>query len=125
MQNNQPRIRKTKCSCISKIGKYANRNSRDATAREFPNKIELLSAAVIGVRDKLSFDIDSIGEITEYSRCSEINIFLNGKLVNSLIDTSIEVTAISEKFYNDNIPRLCGKFIKAATGNKSTRLKLQ
>ena len=43
------------------------------------------------------------------------------------------VTAISEKFYNENLEYfkacptlpLCGKFIKTATGSKSTRLKLQ
>ena len=74
-----------------------------------------------------------MGEITEYSRCPEINVSLNGKIVESLVDTGSEVTAISEKFYNENLEYfescpilpLCGKFIKAATGSKSARLKLQ
>ena len=81
----------------------------------------------------LAFDIDPIGEITEYSLCKEINILLNRKIVNLLIDTDSEVTAISEKFYNDNLEYfkscptlpLCGNFIKVPTRNKSTRLKLQ
>ena len=71
--------------------------------------------------------------MTEYSRCPEIDIWLNGKLVNSLVDTDNEVTAISEKFYNENLKYfktcptlpLTGEFIKASTGNKSTRPKLQ
>ena len=104
--------------------------SRDATARKFPNKIELMSAALINVKEDLAFDIDPIGEMTEYSRCPEIDIWLNGKLVNSLVDMGSEVTAISEKFYNENLEYfktcptlpLTGKFIKAATGNKSTGL---
>ena len=78
-------------------------NSRNATARKFSNKIELLSAALIHVREDLTFDIDPIGNITDYWRCPEINIFLNGKIINSLIDTGSEVTAISEKFDNDNL----------------------
>ena len=109
-------------------------NYQNATAPKFPNKIDLLSAALIDVREDLAFDIDRIGKITEYSRCPETaDILLNEKKVNLLIDTDSEVTAISEKFYNDNLKYfkscqtlpLCGKFIKAATGNKSTRLKLQ
>ena len=80
------------------------------------------------------FDMDPIGKITEYSQCPEIDICLNGKIVTSLIDTGSEVTAISEKFYNKNLEyfkacptfQLCPlKFSKAATGNKSTRLKSQ
>ena len=71
--------------------------------------------------------------MTKYSQCPEIDILLNGKLVFSLIDTGSEVTAISEKFYTENLEYfkrcpilpLTGKFIKAAMGNKSTRLKLQ
>ena len=74
-----------------------------------------------------------MGEITEYSRCPEVDVCLKGKIVTALIDTGSEVTAISEKFYNENLEYftqcptlpLCGKFIKAATGSKSTRLKLQ
>ena len=64
---------------------------------------------------------------------SHRNVSLNGKIVESLVDTGSEVTAISEKFYNENLEYfesrptlpLCGKFIKAATGSKSARLKLQ
>ena len=108
-------------------------DSRDATARKFSNKIELLSADLINVQDELLFDIDLIFEITEYSRCPEISKYQNEKIFNSLIDTGSEVTAISEKFNNDNLeyfkscPTLltCRKFIKAATGNKSRCLKLQ
>ena len=62
----------------------------------------------------------------------DLPICLNGKIVTSIIDTGSEVTAISEKFYNENLEYfkscpmlpLCGKFIKAATESKSTRLKL-
>ena len=85
-------------------------NSRDATARKFPNKIELLSAALIDVRADIVFDIDPIGDITEYSRCPEIDILLNGKLVNLLIDTGSEFTVISEKFYNDNLEYFMSDF---------------
>ena len=42
-------------------------NSRHATALKFPNKIELLSAALIDVKEDLAFDIDPMREITEYS----------------------------------------------------------
>ena len=71
--------------------------------------------------------------MTEYSRCPEIDIWLNGKVVNSLVDTGSEITATSEKFYNENLEYfktcptlpLTEKFIQAATGNKSIRLKLQ
>ena len=74
-----------------------------------------------------------MGESNEHSRCPEIDISLNGKAVTSLIVTGSEVTTISEKFYNANLEYLkscptlplCRKFIKAATGTKSTRLKLQ
>ena len=66
-------------------------NFRDTTARKFPNKIELLSADLINVWEDLTSDIDPIFEITEYLRYTEINNCLNGKIVNSLIDTgSIE-----------------------------------
>ena len=93
----------------------------------------MLSVDLINVRDDLTFDIDSIFEITEYSRCPEISKCQNEKIVNSFIDTGSEVIAISEKFNNDNLeyfkscPTLpsCGKFIKAATGNKPTHLKSQ
>ena len=30
-----------------------------------------------------------MGETTEYSRCPEIDVSLNGKLITTLIDTSI------------------------------------
>ena len=74
-----------------------------------------------------------MGEITEYSRCPEVDVYLKGKSATASIDTGSEVTAISEKFYNESLEyftrcstlELCGKFIKAATGSKSTRLKLQ
>ena len=89
-----------------------------------------MSADLINVRDDLTFDIDSIFEITEYSQCPEVSRCQNEKIFN---DTGSKVTAISQKFNNDNLeyfkscPTLpsCGKFIKAATGNKSRRLKLQ
>ena len=73
--------------------------------RKFPNKIELLSAYLINVREDLTFDIDPIFEITKYSQCPEIDISLNGTLVTSLIDTGSKVTAISEKFYNENFKK--------------------
>ena len=87
-------------------------------------------AALIYVKEDLAFDIDPTGEITKYSRCSEVDVCLKGKSATALIDTGTEVTAISEKFYNENFTRcptlpLCGKFIKAAIGSKSIRLKLQ
>ena len=69
-------------------------DSRDATARKFPNKIELLSADLINVRDDLTVDIDSIFKITEYSQCPEVSRCQNEKIFNSLIDTGSEVTAI-------------------------------
>ena len=58
---------------------------------------------------------------------------MNGKIFTSLSDTGSEVTAISDKFYNENLEYfktystfpLYGKFIKPATGNTSARLKLQ
>ena len=89
--------------------------------------------SLVEVKADLAFDIDLVGEIAEYSRCLEINVSFNGKIVESLVDTGSEVTAISEKFYNANLEYfescptlpLCGKFIKAATGSKSARLKLQ
>ena len=89
--------------------------------------------SLVEVKEDLAFDIDPVGEITEYSRCPEINVSLNGNIVESLVDTGSEVTAISEKFYNENLEYfescptlpLCGKFIKAATGSKSASLKLQ
>ena len=74
------------------------KKSRDATARKFPNKIELLSADLITVREDLTFGIDPIFEITEYSRCTAINNCLNGKIVNSLIDSGNEDTTISKNF---------------------------
>ena len=38
-----------------------------------PNKIELMSADLINVRDDLTFDIDSIFKITEYSQCPDLS----------------------------------------------------
>ena len=58
---------------------------------------------LVEVKEDLAFDIDQVGEITEYSRCPEINVSLNGKIVESLVDTGSEVTAISEKFCNENL----------------------
>ena len=52
-----------------------------------------MSADLINVRD-LTFDIDSIFEITEYSQCPEVSRCQNEKIFNSLIDTGSEVTAI-------------------------------
>ena len=85
------------------------------------------------MRENFAFNIDPIGEITEYSRCPETDICLNGEIVTSVIDTGSKVKAIPEKFYIENLEyfKACptfplgGKFIKTATGNKSTRLKLQ
>ena len=57
----------------------------------------------MNVREDLTFDIDPIFEITEYLRCTEINYCLSGKIVNSLIDTDSEDTAISKKFHNYNL----------------------
>ena len=100
---------------------------------KFHNKFELLFAELIYILEDLTFNIYPIFEVTEYSRCTEINNCLNGKIVNLLNDTSSEDTAIWKIFHNDNLeyfkscPTLpsCGKFIEAATRNKSTRLKLQ
>lgn len=107
------------------------KNIRNTTKRIFPNKIELLPAELVCILEKdepLNIDFDS-----QFNKCPTIDITLNGIKVNALIDSGSEVTAISEKFYNENLDAfkscatlpLCGKFIKTATGNKSTRLKLQ
>ena len=85
------------------------KNSQDATARKFPNIIELPSADLINVREDLTFDIDPIFEIIKYSRSREINNCLNEKIVNSLIDTGSEDTAISRKFHNDNLEYVKGQ----------------
>ena len=92
----------------------------------------MLSADLINVRDDSTFDIDSIFEITEYSRCPEISKCQNEKIFNSFINTGSEVIAISEKFNNDNLdifkscPTLpsCGKFYYGSN-NKPTYLKSQ
>ena len=108
------------------------KNKRNTTARIFPNKIELLPAELICVcDDDTSYDIDFDAQLI--SCCPTINITLNGVAVDALIDSGSEVSAISEKFYNKNLDffkscltlPLSGKFMKSATGNRSTRLNLQ
>ena len=50
--------------------------------------------SLIEVIKDLAFDIDPVGESTEYSRCPDINDSLNGKIIELLVDTGSEVTAI-------------------------------
>ena len=57
----------------------------DAIARKFPNKIELLSAALIDVREDLTFDIDPISynmiSVIDAKQYTSLNIIecLDGK----------------------------------------------
>ena len=79
------------------------------------------------------YDIQPEGVNTKETRCPEINIKIENIEVKALIDTGSEITCISEEFYYANAQAfktrpmlpISGKFIKGATGAKSSRLKLQ
>ena len=67
-------------------------------------------------------------------RCPEPSIFIEGIKVKALLDTGSEITCISPEFYENHtknifkgIPTfpICGKVVKGATGDKTTRLKRQ
>ena len=66
-------------------------------------------------------------------RCPELSIFIEGIEVKALLDTGSEITCISQEFYEKhsnlfkNKPTfpICGKVVKGATGDKTTRLKRQ
>ena len=96
-----------------------NKNHGDATARKFPNKSELMSADLINVRDDLTFDIDSIFEITEYSQCPVVSRCQNEKIFNSLINTEaikITVNDISDSILLDVVMAKMTKIITFKDG---------
>ena len=79
------------------------------------------------------YDVELEGVNTKETRCWEVSIKVEDIEVKALIDTGSEITCISEEFYYFNAkafgtrPKLpiSGKFIKGATGVKSSRIKLQ
>ena len=62
-----------------------------------------MSADLINVRDDLTFDIDSIFEITEYSQCPEVSRCQNEKIFNSLINTVAKIIKITVNDISDSI----------------------
>ena len=75
------------------------------TMKSWTIRVENVNYDLINVQDDLTFDIDSIFEITESSRCPEINKCQNEKIVNSLIDTGSEVTAILKNTAANSLAR--------------------
>ena len=76
-------------------------------------------------------DVEPEGVNAKETRCPKVS--KSKTVVKALIDTGSEITCISEEFYYANAkafgtrPKLpiSGKFIKGATGAKSSRIKLQ
>ena len=69
-------------------------------------------------------------------RCPELTILIDGIEVKALLDTRSEITCIPQEFYEKHshvfkskkskptLP-ICGKVVKDAAGDKTTRLKHQ
>ena len=82
-------------------------------------------------RQDLLHDVEGSAANLSLLRCPELSIFIEG--IKALLDTGSEITCISQKFYekHSNIFKgkptfpICGKVIKGATGDKTTRLKRQ
>ena len=62
-----------------------------------------MSADLINGRDDLTFDIDSIYAITEYSQCPEVSRCQNEKIFNSLINTEEKTIKITVNDISDSI----------------------
>ena len=84
-------------------------------------------------REELLYDVDPSGEDIKIFKCPEIHIKIENIAVKALLDSGSEVTCISQEFYERNqgifeekpILPISGKVIKGATGEKSTKLKMQ
>ena len=82
-------------------------------------------------RQDLLHDVEGSAANLSLLRCPELSIFIEG--IKALLDTGSEITCISQEFYekHSNIFKgkptfpICGKVIKGATGDKTTRLKRQ
>ena len=87
-------------------------------------------------RDELLYDVEGYDiPPTHISkcRCPTIRIQLAGIQVEALVDTGSEISAISEKFYNENLPVFCklhclpvlGQAVRGATGSRTVSIKKQ
>lgn len=75
----------------------------------------------------------SDNSINIISKCPELQITLNNTEIVALVDSSSEITCISEQFFEENLDSfknhptlpIVGKIIKGATGLKSTKITKQ
>ena len=93
----------------------------------------LVYTTIENPRDELLYDIDPAGENIKNFKCPEINIEIENIQVKALLDRGSKITCISQDFYfkfketfasKPTLP-IVGKVIKNATGEKSTKLKIQ
>ena len=84
-------------------------------------------------REELLHDVYPEGENIKIFKCPEIEIQIENVAVKALLDSGSEITCISQEFYERHkdifkekptLP-IVGRVIKNATGDKSTRLKIQ
>ena len=81
-------------------------------------------------RQDLLHDVEGSAVNQLLLRCPKLTILIEGIEVKALLDTRSQITCISQEFYSNvfkskpTLP-ICGKVVKDATGDKTTRLKRQ